>query len=185
VIRSVLSGNVAPYHAPIVRRRAAAKNDNDVLPALPRDAIGKRGAWPAREQLSLASSTSWQTLAISSRAERRLDTFDDGIKPALVGGGINQREAVDQAAIATEHYLLVEGLAPTISGQDKPIASKRAVVDGKIRVRVALHIVLVACNHWVGRQPAISPDHPHWRIRCRLLLRTFFPAQKRRWDIAG
>jgi hypothetical protein len=59
----------------------------------------------------VASGASRQTLTASSRPERCLDAFNDGIKPALVRGRINQREAVDQAAIAAEHHLLVEGLA--------------------------------------------------------------------------
>jgi hypothetical protein len=94
----------------------------------------------------VASSAPWQTLTISSGPESRLDAFNDGIKSALIGGGINQREAVDQAAVATEHHLLVESLAPTVSGQDKPITSQRTVVNGEVRVGMALHIVLVACD---------------------------------------
>jgi hypothetical protein len=94
----------------------------------------------------VAGRAPWQTLAISTRPERRLDTFNNGIKSALVRGRINQREAVDEAAITTEHHLLVEGLASTISRQDKPIASHRAIVDREIPIGVALHIVLVACD---------------------------------------
>src|SRR4029077_20273671 len=56
------------------------------------------------------------------------------------------REAVDEAAIAAEHHLLVEGLAATISRQDKPGASQRTVVNGEVRVGVALHVILVTLN---------------------------------------
>jgi hypothetical protein len=48
----------------------------------------------------VAGRAPWQTLAISTRPERRLDTFNNGIKSALVRGRINQREAVDEAATA-------------------------------------------------------------------------------------
>lgn len=144
---SILARDITPYDATVVRGRSAPKDDDNVVAALSRDAVGKSGPWTAwNARLATGRGPSGKLVAILARSKPSLNAFDNRIKTALVFGRVNQREAVNQPPLTAEDDFLINGFAISISRQHKPVRSKGAIVDAVISIGIAPQVILVTCR---------------------------------------
>src|SRR5215470_16687524 len=83
---------------------------------------------------------------ILSRPERLLDALHNRVEHGFADDRIDQGEAADDAAAATEYNLLVEHVLIVLARQHEPSLTTRRVVDVVTRVRPPPDVVHVTRN---------------------------------------
>ena len=83
---------------------------------------------------------------ISAGPKGVFDALDDGIEELTLIHRVEQGEAVDQAAGAAEHHLLVEHLSLAFAGEHEPALAQTPISDLVVGIRVTRDVLLVACR---------------------------------------
>lgn len=107
--------------------------------------------------------------------ERVFNALHNGIEYMALVGGIHKRKAIDEPAAATEHHFLIENLPVALTGQYKPIAPPRAVVDLIIGVGPARDKFLIrgrrlpiAVGQGSNKQPRVNATRDEHHAVSRL-----------------